>query len=226
MRQLSPEKTVAILDGAMRVFLEQGYAGTTMDRIAAAAGVSKPTIYSHFHDKEGLFNALMEQLVRKKQWAKFPQDSLSLSQESPEVVLRRLANDFLDSCIDNPEQITFIRLIIGESGRFPELGRAFVQHMDKPLLDALTHYLATCPSLNLPDPAAVARTFMGTLIYFLINHEMLHGRDIVPMERDRLVDHLISLIMTLHSAAQDSYTLHGQRPCFLKTRNSGKISGE
>jgi len=61
----------------------------------------------------------------------------------------------------------------------------------------------------LPDPAAVARTFMGTLIYFLINHEMLHGRDIVPMERDRLVDHLISLIMTLHSAAQDSYTLHG-----------------
>jgi AcrR family transcriptional regulator len=209
IRQLSPEKTAAILDGAMRVFLEQGYAGTTMDRIAAESGVSKPTVYSHFQDKEGLFNALMEQLVRKKQWAKFPQDFLSLSQESPEVVLRQLANDFLDNCIGNLENITFIRLVIGESGRFPELGRAFVQHMDKPMLDALSHYLASCPNLNLPDPAAVARTFMGTLIYFLINHEMLHGRDIVPMERDRLVDHLISLIMTLHSAAQDSYTLHG-----------------
>jgi AcrR family transcriptional regulator len=209
IRHLSPEKTAAILDGAMRVFLEQGYAGTTMDRISAESGVSKPTVYSHFQDKEGLFNALMEQLVRKKQWAKFPQDFLSLSQESPEVVLRQLANDFLDNCIGNLENITFIRLVIGESGRFPELGRAFVQHMDKPMLDALSHYLASCPNLNLPDPAAVARTFMGTLIYFLINHEMLHGRDIVPMERDRLVDHLISLIMTLHSAAQDSYTLHG-----------------
>jgi AcrR family transcriptional regulator len=199
IRQLSPEKTAAILDGAMRVFLEQGYAGTTMDRIAAESGVSKPTVYSHFHDKEGLFNALMEQLVRKKQWAKFPQDLLQLPQESPEVVLRRLANNFLDSCIGNPEQITFIRLIIGESGRFPELGRAFVQHMDKPMLDALTHYLASCPDLNLPDPAVLARTFMGTLIYFLINHEMLHGQDIVPMERERLVEHLISLIMALDS---------------------------
>lgn len=199
IRQLSPEKTAAILDGAMRVFLEQGYAGTTMDRIAAESGVSKPTVYSHFHDKEGLFNALIEQLVRKKQWAKFPQDLLQLSQESPEVVLRRLANNFLDSCIGNPEQITFIRLIIGESGRFPELGRAFVQHMDKPMLDALTHYLASCPDLNLPDPAVLARTFMGTLIYFLINHEMLHGQDIVPMERERLVEHLISLIMALDS---------------------------
>ena len=202
IRQLSSSKTAAILDGAMRVFLEQGYVGTTMDRVAAAAGVSKPTVYNHFHDKEGLFNALMEQLMRQKQWAKFPQDLLQLSQESPEVVLRRLANNFLDSCIGNPEQITFIRLIIGESGRFPELGRAFVQHMDKPMLDALTNYLATCPNLNLPDPAAVARTFMGTLIYFVINHEMLHGQDIVPMERERLVEHLISLIMVLHSAGQ------------------------
>ncbi len=202
IRQLSSAKTAAILDGAMRVFLEQGYVGTTMDRVAAAAGVSKPTVYNHFYDKEGLFNALMEQLMRQKQWAKFPQDLLQLSQESPEVVLRRLANDFLDSCIDNPEQITFIRLIIGESGRFPELGRAFVQHIDKPMLDTLTNYLATCPDLKLPDPAAVARTFMGTLIYFLINHEMLHGQDIVPMERERLVEHLISLIMVLHSAGQ------------------------
>lgn len=202
IRQLSSEKTAAILDGAMRVFLEQGYAGTTMDRIAAESGVSKPTVYSHFHDKEGLFNALMEQLVRKKQWAKFPEDLRQLSQESPEVVLRRLANNFLDSCIGNPEQITFIRLIIGESGRFPELGRAFVQHMDKPMLDALTYYLASCPNLNLPDPAVLARTFMGTLIYFIINHEMLHGQDIVPMERDRLVDHLISLIMALQSTGQ------------------------
>ena len=194
IRHLSPEKTAAILDGAMRVFLEQGYAGTTMDRIAAAAEVSKPTVYSYFHDKEGLFNALMEQLVRKKQWAKFPQDFLLSSQESSKVVLRRLANNILDNCINNSEQITFIRLVMGESGRFPELGRAFVQHVEKPILEALTHYLASCPNLNLRDPTASARTFMGTLIYLIITHEMLHGQDIVPIESDRLIDHLIYIL--------------------------------
>jgi AcrR family transcriptional regulator len=200
-RQLSPEKTAAILDGATRIFLEDGYAGTTMDRVAAAAGVSKPTIYSHFQDKEGLFNALMEQMVRRMQWAKSAQELRQSSLDQPEVVLRRLANEMLDSCIGNPERITFIRLVMGESGRFPELGRAFVQHADKPSLEALTYYLTACPELNLPDPAAAAHTFMGTLIYFFITQEMLDGRDIIPMKRDRLVDHLITLVLVPHSVA-------------------------
>ena len=195
IRQLSPEKAAAILEGATRIFLEEGYAGTTMDRVAAASGVSKPTIYSHFHDKEGLFNALMVQMVQKMQWAKCAQELRQLPSESSEVILRRLANDVLDSCIGNPERITFIRLVMGESGRFPELGRAFVQHADRPTLEALTIYLSTRSDLNLPDPAAAARMFMGTLIYFFMTQEMLHGRDIMPMERDRLVDHLIDRLI-------------------------------
>ncbi|KAM3091600.1 TetR/AcrR family transcriptional regulator [Phormidesmis sp. 146-35] len=192
-RQRSPEKTAAILEGAMRVFLKQGYVGTTMDRVAIAAGVSKPTLYSHFQDKEGLFNALTAQWVQKTQWASCPHDLLK-SHEPPQVVLRQLADSILDSCTNNSEKITFIRLVLGESGRFPELGRAFVQHMDKPILNALTQYLTDCPDLNLADPAAVAHMFMGTLIFLLITQEMLHSGDIVPMDRDRLVDNLINLI--------------------------------
>ena len=200
-RQLSPEKTAAILEGATRIFLEEGYAGTTMDRVAAAAGVSKPTIYSHFHDKEGLFNALMAQMVQKMQWAKCAQELRESPPELPEVVLPRLANEMLDSCIGKLERITFIRLVMGESGRFPELGRAFVQHAEKPALEALTHYLTVCPNLHLPDPAVAARMFMGTVIYFFMTQELLHGEHIIPLERDRLVEQLTALIMTHHSAA-------------------------
>lgn len=200
-RALSTEKTAAILSGAMQVFLEQGYVGTTMDRVAAAAGVSKPTVYSHFHDKETLFNALIEQCVQKTHWATLPPEMLHPSAVPPETVLRQLANSILDSCTDNAEKITFIRLILGESGRFPALGRAFVQHMDKPILDVLTQYLSTCPQLNLPDPRAAAYMFTGTLIFFLMSHVMLHGHDILSMERDRLVDHLIAVCCTPHNLA-------------------------
>jgi AcrR family transcriptional regulator len=192
-RALSAEKTAAILSGAMQVFLEQGYVGTTMDRVAAAAGVSKPTVYSHFHDKETLFNALIEQCVQKTHWATLPPEMLHPSAVLPETVLRQLANSILDSCMNNAERITFIRLILGESGRFPELGRAFVLHMDKPILDALTQYLSDCPQLKLNDPRAAAYMFTGTLIFFLMSHVMLHGDDILSMERDRLVDHLIAV---------------------------------
>jgi AcrR family transcriptional regulator len=192
-RPRSAEKTAAILAGAMQIFLTQGYVGTTMDRVASAAGVSKPTLYSHFHDKEGLFNALTAQWVQNTQWTTSPQDLLK-SQEPPAVVLRQLANDILDSCIHNPEKMTFIRLILGESGRFPELGRIFVQHMDRPMLDAITEYLTACPAIDAADPAAAAHLFMGTLIFFLINQKLMHGGDIIQMERERLVNYLVSII--------------------------------
>ncbi len=200
-RSLSAEKTTAILEGAMQVFLEQGYVGTTMDRVAAAAGVSKPTVYSHFHDKETLFNALIEQWVQKTQWATLPPEMLQASvapEISPEDILRQLANRILDSCIDDPEKITFIRLILGESGRFPELGRTFVQHMDKPMLDALADYLRRS-DLDCPDPGAAAYMFNGTLIFFLMTHIMLHGKSILGMDRDRIVDQLIAVFSQKYS---------------------------
>lgn len=53
-------KRAAILDAAQRMFLEHGFEGVSMDQIAALAGVSKLTVYSHFGDKEALFNAAVQ----------------------------------------------------------------------------------------------------------------------------------------------------------------------
>ncbi|RYI13091.1 MAG: TetR/AcrR family transcriptional regulator, partial [Acetobacteraceae bacterium] len=46
-----------IFDAALTVFAAQGYSGTTMDAVAAGAGVTKPTLYSYFPSKESLFQA-------------------------------------------------------------------------------------------------------------------------------------------------------------------------
>lgn len=54
------DKEEVILQGALQVFTHQGYAAASMDRIAAAAGVSKSTLYSYFRDKEGVFVALVQ----------------------------------------------------------------------------------------------------------------------------------------------------------------------
>lgn len=53
-------KRAAILDAAKRMFVEHGYDGVSMDQIAAEAGVSKLTVYSHFGDKEALFGAAVQ----------------------------------------------------------------------------------------------------------------------------------------------------------------------
>jgi AcrR family transcriptional regulator len=192
--QKSAEKTEAILDGAMREFLKHGYAATSMDRVAAAAGVSKATVYSHFQDKERLFAALIQQLAMQKCWTVLnPHDSQALQGE-PEIVLRRLATTVLDSHRIDQEFLTFLRVIVGESGRFPELAKTFIRNLHKPVLEALVQYLASRSELKLTDPEAVARVFIGTLVHFMITQEMLHGKEIVPMESDRLIDSLVDLI--------------------------------
>ena len=54
-RPKDPEKRAAILESARRLFLTQGYERVSMDQIAAGAGVSKLTVYSHYGDKDSLF---------------------------------------------------------------------------------------------------------------------------------------------------------------------------
>ncbi|AIL08763.1 TetR/AcrR family transcriptional regulator [Stenotrophomonas maltophilia] len=53
-------KRAAILEAAKVLFIEQGYTGVSMDAIAAQAGVSKLTVYSHFGDKETLFSEAVQ----------------------------------------------------------------------------------------------------------------------------------------------------------------------
>lgn len=193
-RELSAEKTEAILEAAMQEFLARGYAATSMDKVASAAGVSKATVYSHFQDKERLFTALIQQMVQCKFRAVFsPQDAQTLQGE-PRIILRRFATHLLDTAMSNPQLLDFIRLIIGESGRFPELARAFVRNVEQSSFALLMQYLTSRPELKLPDPEATTRIFLGTLVHFVIVQVMLHGKDIVPMERDRLIDNLIDLI--------------------------------
>ncbi|NEQ24028.1 MAG: TetR/AcrR family transcriptional regulator, partial [Microcoleus sp. SIO2G3] len=97
------DKPEQILQGAMQVFLQHGYRGTSMDRVAAQAGVSKHTIYNHFQGKEGLFVALIERLVLRRFDLEFPDCALPLS-EPPDLVLCRIAEIFL-GLMDDPEYI-------------------------------------------------------------------------------------------------------------------------
>ena len=60
--RLTDRKRAAILDAAVSEFRHSGYETTSMDRIAARAGVSKRTVYNHFPSKEALFAQILERL--------------------------------------------------------------------------------------------------------------------------------------------------------------------
>ena len=59
-RPKSEGKRNAIIEAARRLFVANTYESVTMDQVASAAGVAKMTVYGHFHDKESLFEAMVQ----------------------------------------------------------------------------------------------------------------------------------------------------------------------
>ena len=194
-RKKSAAKAAAILEGAMQEFLANGYAATSMNRVAATAGDSKATVYSHFQDKYGLFTALIQKLAQDKfQATAFDPHAVEPIVGEPRSVLTQLATDILNEATCDPQACEFMRLIVGESGRFPELAQPYIENVAKPVVEGLTRYLNSHSELQLKDPAATARTFMGTLVYFVMLQRVLGGEKLMPMESDRIITNLVDLI--------------------------------
>lgn len=191
-----PDKAKAILAGALQVFTTQGYAAASMDRIASAAGVSKPTLYRYFQDKERLFIVLIQELMQDKTQLILNLQTRPDLNIPPDKVLHQIATFLLEDISHKKPIMTLMRLIIGESERFPQLAQTFVREIERPLFEALSFYLESHPQLQLPDPMVAARIFAGSLVHYLIVQNLMQGSEILPLESDRMVDGLIQMIMS------------------------------
>ncbi len=176
----------------MAVFLRLGYAGTSMDRVATEAGVSKQTIYSHFQDKEGLFRSLIEGETLARFEAVFQLDP---HQVDPETLLRRLAQIYFTQVVDNSQYVPLLRIVIGESERFPELARLFTETVAQRGKKLLCEYFRHHPELSIRDPEAIAQIFFGSMVSWVILQKMLYGEASFDLSRDRVVNQLIDLIV-------------------------------
>ncbi|MEH1838350.1 MAG: TetR/AcrR family transcriptional regulator [Nostoc sp.] len=186
-------KQEQILQGAIRVFLKEGYARTSMDRVSAAAGVSKQTIYSHFQDKQGLFKALIERLTLACFQSIFCTEKLH---SEPAILLRQIAEIYLTKVADNPDYLALLRLIITESQNFPELAKLYTQTVVQRGRQILSQYFASHPELAITDPEAMAHIFFGSLVSYVIVQEILYGKELTSLSRDRLLDSLINVVMS------------------------------
>jgi len=116
-----PAKHKAITDAARRVFLEHGYTHTSVDAIAAEAGVSKQTIYNHFGDKAHLFRAVMHATVAETGAGMGPPPGDDLAESDDlDRDLRRFGRQLARSVLA-PDIAAMRRVLIAELDRHPEL---------------------------------------------------------------------------------------------------------
>jgi AcrR family transcriptional regulator len=172
----------AILEAATKLFLQKGYLGTSMDEIAALAAVSKQTVYKHFADKQRLFTEIVTSTVND---ASDPTHAEVLNlKDSGDIGadLRDLARRLLARVIQ-PRMLALRRLVIGEAGRFPELGQIFYERGPGRTIGALStsfERLHQRGVLQLDDPPLAAAHFNWLIMSIPLNRAMLLGDDAPP----------------------------------------------
>ena len=176
------DKRRAILDAATTVFLRKGYLGTSMDEIAALAAVSKQTVYKHFADKERLFAEIVTSTVDEAGDRVYDEVLNLVDSGDVEADLRDLARRQL-AAVMQPRLLALRRLVIGEAGRFPDLGRTFYERGPGRTIAAVAEAferLAARGALHLDDPLLAAQHFNWLIMSFPINRAMLLGDEGLP----------------------------------------------
>lgn len=171
MKTLS--KKEKIIDAARRMFAEQGYDGTSIRRIAAAAGVSLPLLVHHFKSKEGLFTEVYRTAAGvslKRREERMAEMLATAGNISVENILQAYSNSWLDLWAEDKH--TALLMI-----QFLE-GRPFHQELVKELMDPTSMMFLTALQELSPnvDPHIIHSYFhlyAGGLTHFYLNHERI-----------------------------------------------------
>jgi len=155
-------KRAAILEAARQMFTRHDFVNTSMDQIAACAGVSKLTVYNHFGDKDTLFS----EVVREHCDQSFP---IAMFRPKPETPLRdvllTIAVTYF-ATISSEESLNWHRVMCSQRLRNSSLLRRFWEAGPERIQSALVELLVRrrdAGELDLPDPATAAAQFFALI---------------------------------------------------------------
>ena len=184
-----------ILDVATEMFLDLGYGTTSIEQIAKRARVSKRTFYHRFPDKAALFAAVVRRIIDRLR----PPDVAGLYVgASLEDILARLAQAVFQVAL-NPQALALHRVILAESGRFPELaaivadrsgGREAVES-----ISALLQRDASHKGLSLDASHFAARQFLQMVVAWPQRRALGMGEPMNPAELQAWARQTVNLFL-------------------------------
>lgn len=186
---------------AERILLNQGFAETTMQRVAEEAGASKETLYRHFKSKDDL---LIEVVLSKTEELRASLEANFESGRSLAVVLFELGRNLLEA-MGGPAVIPLLRIVVAETVRNPALGLALFRAGPDRTTRQLTAYLTAAKSrgeFRGEDPALAASLYIGAVLgnMTLINLMRPPERPPTPGEIDARVDEAVALFLSRYAA--------------------------
>lgn len=198
-------KREAILEAAKTLFLSLGYANTSMDAVAAAAGVSKLTVYSHFTDKQTLFCSAVMATCQ----IQLPDLLFEYPEGVPvEDVLLTIARNF-QALISSDEAIKLSRLIMAQGSLDPSFGEYFYEAGPKRVLAGMEALLRGAHErglLRIDNPLRAAEHFF-CLVKGAPDYRLLLGCA-GPLEGDEAEAHVREVVAVFLRAFHPENTYH------------------
>jgi len=186
-----PRKHRQILEGARKVFHDNGFDGASMNDIARVAGVSKGTLYVYFENKERLFLELIAEEKRADLW---PIMSLDHGDHDISAVLNRFGHEFL-KLLTRPYYIKAMRTVLSIVERMPEVGADYYSRGPQVCMQKLAAYLEAqvkAGVVEIEDCLLAAQQFMdlsqaGLLRKLLFNAAPTPSDDEIALQVSRAV---------------------------------------
>jgi TetR/AcrR family transcriptional regulator, mexJK operon transcriptional repressor len=166
-----------IVDAAQIAFLSAGYEQTSMDAVAAAAVVSKQTIYAHFGTKQALFIAMTDAMIS----AAVAAQQVAVPEPGPDTPVATWLLDHARVQLGtamNRNLMQLRRIAIAEAERFPQVGAAVFDAGPARAIQRLSRIFAAWHAdgrLNAPNPDQAAALFNWLLMGGPTSEAMLLG---------------------------------------------------
>jgi TetR/AcrR family transcriptional regulator, mexJK operon transcriptional repressor len=168
-REEAEARDVRLLDAATSLFMERGFDGTSIDAVAEAAGVSKPTVYARCRDKRDLFIAVLR--VRIRRWlapvsAAAEAEATETSPKSIKTTLHELSRHMVAYTLA-PEAGAFQRILSAQAVQFPELAKLANEEGWLPAVRGVASILrqsAARGHIKVDDPELAADMFLNLVL--------------------------------------------------------------
>lgn len=198
-KKLTERKREDIIRAAKDTFRDNGFIGTSMDRIAEVAGVSKRTVYNHFESKEVLFKAVAQDMCNIFQSiSEHPYDpDAPLKEQLLAIATRQM--EFLSS----ERTLRLFKMLTAETLAAPELTRPIIENFEKESVGLYKWIKAAASDdrLKVANPVWAGRQFMALLESFttfpyLFGMEYAHDAD----QQKAVVDSAVDMFLGHYAA--------------------------
>jgi TetR/AcrR family transcriptional regulator of autoinduction and epiphytic fitness len=193
-QRLTDRKRIAIIDAAIAEFRANGFESTSMDKIAATAGVSKRTVYNHFPGKDELFAEILKQL-----WdASFDLMDVAYAPGQPmREQLTRLVSQKMAMLADQ-NFLDLARVAIAETIHSPERAQAMVARLGE-REEGVTRWIRAAQQdgkLKPCDPVFAAHLLQGQVKAFAFWPQVTMGRAPLSIEQQQpVVDAAVDMFL-------------------------------